>query len=133
MAGHRSPEEIIRERYAKWNDLKFRYFDIIVSSGVIRREFFRRCKDLNLDPIRLAEKHGIVGSTFEKNYIKNDVPECTRSFSQEHFLKMLESIGIDIKVIVSLKPLEDTYRKLKEDKIITNGHKRRTEDSNTFD
>ena len=104
--------------FDKWNERNFKYLDVIVSSGEIRKRFFTRCKELQIDPVRLAIEVGMSPSAFKKNYINNHEPVCTRSFDQEKFLKMIELVGIDIKVLVTMKPFSETYVRLKQKGII---------------
>jgi hypothetical protein len=106
------------QKIAQWDEARFKYADIIVSSGIIRREFFERCKELRIDPIKLAVKHGISINAFNTNYVKTEFPQCTKSFDQEKFLKMIESIGINIRVSVILKPLSEVSVELKKKGII---------------
>lgn len=98
-----------------YDEYRFSYADVIVSSGEIRRLFFQRCKDLKIDPHSLAIKHGISVNAFSVNYVKTQYPQCTRSFDQEKFLKMIESIGINVRVVVALKPLEEISVQFKKE------------------
>jgi hypothetical protein len=107
-----------RDQVDKWNERHFKYLDIIVSSGEIRKRFFSRCKELQIDPIRVALEVGLSASSFKKNYINSHEPVCTRGFDQEKFLKMVELVGIDIKVLVVPKPFAETYVRLKEKGLI---------------
>lgn len=116
-----SPErkaELSKEKIARWNESRFKYIDVIVSSGEIRQLFFERCKTLKLDPNQVALKAGIPYSTFTKNYIKNPEPVCTREFNQEAVIKMLSFVGIDIKVLIKVKPFSETYVRLIENGLI---------------
>ena len=107
-----------QQTLAKWDESRFKYADVIISSGIIRREFFSRCKDLKIDPMKLAVKHGISINAFNVNYIKTEFPQCTKSFDQEKFLKMIESIGINIRVFIELKPLDKVSVELKKKGIL---------------
>ena len=106
------------EQLKKWGESRFRYLDVIVSSGKIRRLFFSRCKELEIDPYELSIRAGITNGSFKTNYIDNPMPECTKSFDQEKVLKMLELAGIKIKVSVILKPLEEVAVELKKKGVI---------------
>lgn len=106
------------DAYKKFNEAKFKYLDVIVSSGIIRKQFFTRCKDLNIDPYRVAMAAGIKVSTFKRCYVDVAEPQPTRSFDQEKFLKMIELVGIDVKVLIKVKPYSETYVKLKEKGIL---------------
>jgi len=101
-----------------YDEQKFSYADIVVSSGEIRRLFFQRCRDLGVDPNSLAMRHGISVNAFNTHYVRTSFPQCTRTFDQEKFLKMIESIGINIRVVVALKPLDEVSVELKERGII---------------
>ncbi len=96
----------------------FKYIDIIVSSGEIRRRFFQRCRDLNIDPYRVAMAAGFQPSIFKKFYVNAPEPVCTRSFDQEKFIKMLEFVGIDIKVSIIVKPFSETFVRLRNKGIL---------------
>lgn len=103
-----------KPKQQQYDERAFSYADVIVSSGEIRRLFFQRCRDLQIDPNTLAIKHGISINSFSVNYVKTEFPQCTRTFDQEKFLKMIESIGINIRVLVAVKPLEEISVQLKE-------------------
>lgn len=113
-----SKADWFKQRAAKWNETHFNYLDVIVSSGKIKREFFSRCKELNIDPLKLALKVGISKKAFIEQYQRTEEPHCTKSFSQDKFIEMIELVGIDIKILVKLKPLEDCVVELKKQKII---------------
>lgn len=99
-------------------ETQFKHLDLIVSSGEIRQRFFQRCKDLNIDPYRVAIKAGITITSFKKNYVDNAEPICTKSFDQEKFIKMIKLVGIDIRVFVNVKPFHETYVRLVKEGII---------------
>lgn len=111
-------DKTFRDLADKWNEKQFNYIDVIVSSGKIRRLFFTRCKELKVDPYRIAIQAGFSINVFKKYYVNTAEPVCTRSFNQEKFLKMIELVGIDIKVLIKMKPFEETYVELKEKGII---------------
>ena len=110
-----STDQNKKKHEALYDEYKFSYADVIVSSGEIKRLFFQRCKDLKIDPNTLAIKHGISVHSFSVNYVKTQYPQCTRTFDQEKFLKMIESIGINVRVVVALKPLEEISVQLKKE------------------
>ena len=118
MAGRRSREDLFRDKVKRWNEGRFKYIDVIVSSGEIRKLFFSRCKELNVDPYRVAMKAGIPITTFKDKYVKEPEPSCTNELSQQKFIRALELVGIDIKISVIPKPFSETYVKLIENGII---------------
>lgn len=93
---------------------RFQYLDIIISSGIIKRTFFERCQELNLDPYSVAISAGISLNAFKEHYVKNPIPSATHTLPQEKFIKMLEIVGIDIKVSVIKHSVEDTIKRQKE-------------------
>lgn len=106
--------EVIKTNPFAWNQNRFKYIDIILSSGEIKKIFFKRCLQLGMDPMILCNRVGIPYTTFKHRYIFSDDPMCSADFDQERFIKMLEFVGIDIKILAKVKPLEETYVKLKE-------------------
>ena len=62
----------------QWDESRYDYIDVVVSSGKIRQMFFQRCKDLKLDPYTVAMKVGITFNSFKKNYVKTSKPRCTK-------------------------------------------------------
>jgi len=108
------------DNYAKWNESNFKHIDVIVSSGVIRKEFFTRCKVLKLDHIKVAMKAGISPASFKTNYINEPEPVCTKSFNQMNFIKMIGIVGIEIKVLTILKPFNEVYVNLDQKGLLNN-------------
>lgn len=106
------------ERARFWNEHSYKHIDVIVSSGNIRKMFFQRCKDLKLDPIKVAMKVGIKPTTFNSHYIMKAEPVCTKGLPQDKFIKMLEIVGIDIKVVIKMKPFEEVYVNLIQEGLI---------------
>lgn len=100
------------KNFINWSESYFKHIDIIVSSGEIRKMFFQRCKDLKIDPYTVALKAGIKPKVFKDNYVNNHEPVCTKSFNQLSFIKALEILGIEIKVLVKTKPFSETYVEL---------------------
>ena len=99
-------------------ETQFKHLDLLVSSGEIRQRFFKRCKEMNIDPYRVAIKAGITINSFKVNYVNNPDPICTKSFDQEMFVKMIGFVGIDIKILVIPKPFQETYVRLIKEGII---------------
>lgn len=92
-----------------WDESRYDYVDVIVSSGRIRRTFFQRCKDLELDPVVVALKAGFTASAFKRHYLNCPKPTAKNNFPQDKFLTMLVIVGIKIKVAVISKPFSETY------------------------
>lgn len=67
---------------------------------------------MNIDPYRIAMSAGITINSFKKNYVNNPNPICTKSFDQEKFIKMIELVGIDIRILINPKPFHETYVRL---------------------
>lgn len=101
-----------------WNETTYKHIDVIVSSGNVRKLFFERCKELKLDPIKVAQKAGIAPSTFNSHYIQKAEPVCTKGLPQDKFIKMLEIVGFDIKVLIKMKPYSEVYVRLVEEGLI---------------
>ena len=89
-----------------WDESNYRYIDVIISSGEIKKLFFRRCQELKLQPKSVAMEAGIRPGTFDSAYLKEVLPVATKRFNQQAFIKMLELVGINIKVIVSVDDVE---------------------------
>lgn len=89
-----------------WDESNYKYIDVIISSGEIKKLFFRRCQELKLQPKAVAMEAGIRPGTFDSAYLKEVLPVATKRFNQQSFIKMLELVGINIKVIVSVDDLE---------------------------
>jgi hypothetical protein len=90
---------------------KYQYLDIIISSGIIKREFFERCLDMQVDPVSVAMSVGIAQSSFYEHYVKNPCPSASQTLPQEKFINMLELVGIDVKVVISKLSVEDTIKR----------------------
>lgn len=108
----------VLDKSQRWNEANFKYIDAIVSSGEIRKAFFKRCKEFEVDPYELAIKVGMRPSLFKSNYVNNPEPVCSRSFNQEKFLEMLSMVGIEIKILGIVKPYHETYVRLEENNLI---------------
>jgi hypothetical protein len=96
---------------------RFQYLDIIISSGIIKRMFFERCQELEINPNSVAFSVGVSIHAFRTHYVNNPCPSATNTFPQEKFIKMLERVGIDIKVVVSQLSIEETLERQKTLKI----------------
>jgi hypothetical protein len=94
-----------------WDESNYKYIDVIISSGEIKKLFFRRCQELKLQPKSVAMEAGIRPGTFDSAYLKEVLPVATKRFNQQSFIKMLELVGINIKVIVSVDDLELVEKK----------------------
>ena len=90
----------------KFGQDRYKHIDIIVSSGRIRREFFSRCKLMELNSVTVAMKAGLSIRAFNEEYLNNTEPVACSKLPQDKFIKMLELVGIEIKVQVILKPLD---------------------------
>lgn len=101
-----------------WDESKYDYIDVIVSSGRIRRAFFQRCKDLSIDPMRIALRAGFSASAFKRHYLNCPKPTAKNGFPQEQFIEMLKIVGIEIKVLVKTKPFSETYVELEKHNLI---------------
>lgn len=101
-----------------WDESKYDYIDVLVSSGEIRRHFFQRCKDLSLDPVVVALKAGFTASAFKRHYLNCPKPTAKNGFPQDKFIKMLEIVGIEIKILTILKPFHETYVELEKNNLI---------------
>jgi aminopeptidase C len=101
----------------KWDEANFNYIDVIISSGEIRRLFFQRCKELQVDVYRMAMQVGINPTTFKRAYVDVPNPTATKRFPQKKFLDLLEIVGINIRVTVIVDPVELIHKKLVDKKI----------------
>jgi len=63
-------------------------------------------------------KAGIKPKLFKDNYVNNHEPVCTKSFDQMMFIKMIKIVGIDVRVLVKMKPFAETYVSLVEQGLI---------------
>ena len=95
-----------RKFVRKWGETKYKYIDVIVSSGLIKQEFLKRCNELSIDPYAVGLKASISTNILRDHYINDAFPKCSSSFPQKKFLKMIELVGIDVRVTVILKPLD---------------------------
>jgi aminopeptidase C len=95
-----------------WDEANFNYVDVIISSGEIRRLFFQRCKELQVDVYRMAMQVGIQPTTFKRAYVDEPNPTATKRFPQKKFLDLLELVGINIRVTVILDPTEQSREQL---------------------
>ena len=95
-----------------WDEANFNYIDVIISSGEIRKLFFQRCKEIQVDPYRMAMQVGIKSSTFKRAYVDTPTPTATKSFPQKKFIDLLELVGINIRVTVVLDGPEKTRERL---------------------
>lgn len=120
MAKSKKPDNrtLYEKQHPRWDESRYDYIDIVVSSGEIRKLFFQRCKDLKLDPYRVGMAAGIAPRRLKQDYVNTQNPRCSKYFEQDKFLKMIELVGIDIKVLVKVKPFAETYVRLREKGII---------------
>lgn len=100
--------------FLQWDEANFNYIDVIISSGEIRRLFFQRCKELQLDVYRMAMEAGINPATFKRAYVDTPTPTATKRFPQKKFLTLLELVGINIRVTVILDTPEIARARLVE-------------------
>jgi hypothetical protein len=96
---------------------RFQYIDIIISSGKIKKLFFERCLELELNPYSVAMTAKISMNAFKKHYVNNPCPSATHTMPQEKFLNMLEMVGIDIRVLIKVQPIEKAKEIAKNHKI----------------
>lgn len=110
--------ERLQKKAKRWEEeSKFFYLDVIISSGEIRKLFFQRCKELDIDPYSLAMSANISVKSFRDNYVMTEVPHCSKTFPQEKFIKMLEMIGINVRVTISILSAEKAKENIKDHKI----------------
>lgn len=85
---------------------RFQYIDIIISSGKIKKLFFERCLELELNPYSVAMTAKISMSAFKTHYVNNPCPSATQTLPQEKVINMLEMVGIDVRVLIKVHPID---------------------------
>jgi len=96
----------------------YRYVDVIISSGQIKKLLFERCKQLQINIYSLCFKVGINPTAFRENYVKNQYPSALSSIPQDKFLNMLEIVGINVRVLVSIEDFEQVHKRISKDNSI---------------
>jgi hypothetical protein len=80
--------------------------DIIVSSGRIRNLFLERCDELKTSPYTIAKMAGVNELHFSEYYINKENPKETMMLTQNRLIKMLKIVGIDVRVVLAVSPIE---------------------------
>ena len=88
------------------NKIPVKSVDIIVSSGIIRNLFLERCQELKVSPYTIGKLVGISPEYLKREYIKNTKPKATYKISQGRLLKMLKIVGVDVRVLLSVVPID---------------------------
>lgn len=104
------------------------YLDLIVSSGEIKKLIKRRAEELNVSLYNVAQEADISWDTFKKNYLQADEPYCSPSLRQEHIIKVLEILGVQIRVQLIEEPLENVDVKYLQEKEFEHAGTRRKRD-----
>ena len=96
----KSPKEIerISESY---------YYDLIVSSGEIKKLILKRIEDLEVDLDLVLKDAGISPYTFKTNYLRSTEPVSMPSLRQSHMIALLESLGIKVKITCVVRDKEN--------------------------
>jgi hypothetical protein len=126
-------------RYKKRKDLSsgLKYYptqsvDIIISSGRIRTLFLQRCDELKVNPYKIAEMAGINANHFRDYYVHKEKPKVTTFLSQYKMIKALKIVGIDIRVLVAVTPI-DKHKQFLAKKGITLQKAKRHDSLTKFD
>ena len=98
----------------------------IVSSKKIKKEIVDRCNDLGVSMYELVSRADVSWSTVKNFYLKDEDPDSRPSLRAEDLMKIAELIGIEIRVAVLRKPIEDVNReKLLNDKFIPHAQRKK--------
>ncbi len=88
------------------------YLDIIVSSSEIKKLIKARAEALGLDLFKVAKEAGVSYRAFKKQYLQQDQPMSSPQLRQEHIIKILQVLGVLVKITVVETPLDkmsETY------------------------
>jgi len=74
------------------------YYDVIVSSGEIKKLILHRIQELDVDLKLVLKEAGITEHAFKKTYLRSPDPVSTPALRQSHLISLLEVLGIDLKI-----------------------------------
>ena len=94
----------------RWNG----NLDIIVASGELKKILIQRSKDLGVDFKSVCQKVGFSYEAFSKHYLQQNSPRPTSSFKQKHLVMIAGELGIDVRVAIVIKKVNDNVRRDKE-------------------
>jgi hypothetical protein len=98
----------------------------IVSSKKIKKEIIERCNDLGVSLYEVVSRADVSWGTVKSFYMKTEEPESRPSLRAEDIMKIAELIGIEIRVAVLRKPIENIDRdKLLNDKFIPHAQRKK--------
>lgn len=93
----------------KNDEISYKNKDVIVSSNAIKKLFLERCIQLDMSPYDIAYLGLGMKRRFLKEYWLGTVdPRISKSLTQEQIIELLKYVGIEIKISVILKPLENS-------------------------
>jgi len=98
MAKKRPERKYEVETLAKVNWSPAYYYDLIVSSGEIKKVILARIEELDVDLNLVLKEAGITAHAFKKAYLRHPDPVSTPALRQSQLIKLLETLGVKVKV-----------------------------------
>lgn len=86
------------------------YYDMIISSGELKKLILRRIKELDVDLKLVLEEAGVTHHAFNTKYLREKNPVSTPKLRQSHIMSILDVLGIDMQILFVVKD---------KDKVIT--------------
>ncbi len=109
-------------------------WDIIVSSGELKKLIVNRCEELDIRLMHVVEEVGMNWATFRNNYLNNPNALSTPAVRAENIMDICELLGLKVKISVKIgEPDKETIFKLKNKKFKLPNGKRRKGKKGTFD
>ena len=109
-------------------------WDIIVSSGELKKLIVNRCEELDIRLMHVVEEVGMNWATFRNNYLNNPNALSTPAVRAENIMDICELLGLKVKITIKIgEPDKETIFKLKNKKFKLPNGKRRKGKKGTFD
>ena len=74
------------------------YYDILISSGELRKLILRRIDELEVDLELVLKEAGITSHAFKTKYLRDSDPVSTPKLRQSHMISLLEVLGIKCRL-----------------------------------
>jgi len=83
------------------------YYDMIVSSGEIKKVILARLDELEVDLNLVLKEAGITPHAFKKAYLRHPDPVSTPALRQSQLIKLLETLGVKLKIRLEVESKEN--------------------------
>jgi hypothetical protein len=96
----------------------YKSIDVVVSSGVLRKKFIERCRELDIKPTTVGELAGIPANILKTFYLEHKFPRTTKFVTQRKVMRMFELVGMKIRVLCSIQDIDEVREEMTKRKLV---------------